>query len=140
MGRLESEVCVNARQFLFVGATVVVSFLLWGCGHGLVESAQSRVVRMAELEIDPANPDSYRAQLKEEIATSIRVEPGVLTLLAVAGKDHPTEIRIFEVYADARAYAAHLKTPHFQKYKTGTQGMAKTLKLVKTDPILLGSK
>jgi 4-carboxymuconolactone decarboxylase len=44
------------------------------------------------------------------------------------------------MYADAAAYEAHLQTPHFKKYKTGTQGMVKSLVLVETDPILLGAK
>ena len=35
---------------------------------------------------------------------------------------------------------SHLKTPHFTKYKTGTQRMIKALKLVETDPIRLGAK
>jgi 4-carboxymuconolactone decarboxylase len=38
------------------------------------------------------------------------------------------------------AYKAHLETPHFKKYKTVTQGIVKSLKLVETDPIMLGTK
>ena len=45
-------------------------------------------------------------------------------------KSDPAQIRIFEIYADAAAYEAHLQTPHFKKYKTGTQGMVKSLVLV----------
>jgi quinol monooxygenase YgiN len=48
-------------------------------------------------------------------------------------------IRIFEVYADADAYNAHLESPHFKKYKTSTQKMVKSLKLVESNPILLGA-
>ena len=98
------------------------------------------MVRIAELEIDPAQLESYRAALKEEIAASIRAEPGVLTLYAVSIKNHPTQIRIFETYADQFAYEAHLQTAHFQKYKRETQGMVKSLHLIETDPILLGTK
>jgi quinol monooxygenase YgiN len=98
------------------------------------------VVRIAELEIDPTQLEAYTAALKEEIETSIRVEPGVLTLYCVSVKDHPTQIRIFETYADPAAYQAHLQTPHFKKYKSETQRMAKSLRLIETDPILLGSK
>lgn len=106
----------------------------------LAQPMQKHVVRLAELEIDPPQLESYTRALKEEIDTSLRVEPGVLTLFAVAVKDHPTQIRIFEVYANEAAYKAHLETPHFKKYKTGTQTMVKSLKLVETDPILLGTK
>jgi hypothetical protein len=52
-------------------------------------------VRIAELEIDPAQLDRYKLALKEEIETSIRVEPGVLTLYAVSLKGHPEQIRLF---------------------------------------------
>lgn len=98
------------------------------------------LVRIAELEIDPSQLTAYRNALKEEIATSIRVEPGVLTLYAVAVKDQPNQIRIFETYKDQAAYEAHLQTPHFKKYKTETQGMVKSLKLIETEPIFLGAK
>ena len=74
-----------------------------------------RMVRIAELEIDANQLAAYTAALKEEISTSVRVEPGVLTLCAVAVKGHPTQIRIFETYADRAAYESHLQTPHFKK-------------------------
>ena len=101
---------------------------------------QAQVVRMAELEIDPVQLESYKAALREEIDASIRIEPGVLTLYAVAVKDSPAQVRILEVYADMAAYKSHLETPHFKKYKAVTKDMVKSLKLVETDPILLGAK
>ena len=101
---------------------------------------QSPVVRLAQLQIDPGQLEEYKAALREGIETAIRLEPGVLTLYAVSVKNDPAQIRIFEMYADAAAYEAHLQTPHFKKYKTGTQGMVKSLVLVETEPILLGAK
>lgn len=98
------------------------------------------LVRIAELEIDPAQLPAYREALKEEITTSIRVEPGVLTLYAVAVKGEPSQVRIFETYKDQSAYEAHLQTAHFKKYKAETQGMVKSLKLIETEPIVLGGK
>jgi quinol monooxygenase YgiN len=106
----------------------------------LARQGQSPVVRLAELHIDPGQLEEYKAALREEIEASIRLEPGVLTLYALSVKGDPAQIRIFEMYADAAAYEAHLQTPHFKKYKTGTQGMVKSLVLVETDPILLGAK
>ena len=74
--------------------------------------------------------------LKEEIETSLRIEQGVITLFAVSEKDHPTHITILEIYADMVAYKAHVQTPHFIKYKTGTKEMVKSLELVAADPIV----
>jgi quinol monooxygenase YgiN len=119
---------------LFVGTLLLKGSLL------SAETGQDRVVRLAELEIDPAHLEHYKAALQEEIATSIRVEPGVLTLYAVSIKDHPTQIRLFEMYANAGAYETHLQSPHFKKYKSGTVEMVKSLKLLETEPILLGAK
>ena len=98
------------------------------------------MVRIAELQIDPAQLDAYKFALKEEIETSIRVEPGVLTLYAVSLKEHPEQIRLFETYRDAAAYDAHLQSPHFKTYKHRTEHMVKVLRLIETEPILLGSK
>ena len=99
-----------------------------------------RVVRLAELEIDPAQLARYKAALQEEIAASIRLEPGVLRLYAVSVKDHPEQVRLFEVYANQASYESHLQSPHFKKYKAETQGMVRSLKLLEAEPILLGSK
>ena len=98
------------------------------------------VVRIARLKIEAPQLEEYKSALKEEIETSIRIEPGVLTLNAVADSNNPTEITILEIYLDNDAYKKHLETPHFKKYKTATKNMVKSLELVETTPILLRSK
>jgi quinol monooxygenase YgiN len=131
---------MTGRQALLLGTSVVASFLFWAQRCAAAESAGGPVVRIAELEVDPGQLDAYKLALKEEIETSIRVEPGVLTLYAVSLKEHPEQIRLFETYRDAAAYEAHLQSPHFKTYKGRTQQMVKLLRLVETEPILLGSK
>ena len=97
-------------------------------------------MRLAELEIDPACLDAYKAALREEIETSIRVEPGVLTLYAVSVNGKPNQIRLFEIYASSAAYQAHLRSEHFRKYKTATAAMVKSLRLIETEPLVLATK
>jgi len=101
---------------------------------------KTQIVRLAKLVIDSAQLESYNALLKEGIETAVKVEPGVLTLYAVAEKNNPTHITILEIYADAAAYKAHVQTPHFLKYKTGTKDMVKSLELVETVPLIPGMK
>lgn len=130
---------LSKRSLVLCGMAVLLAFgpsATWGAG----EQMNQPLVRIAELAVDPAQLEPYKAALKEEIAASIRVDPGVLTLFAVSVKDHPTQIRIFETYADQAAYEAHLQTPHFKKYKTATQGMVKSLTILEAGPILLGAK
>jgi quinol monooxygenase YgiN len=105
-------------------------------------SAQGKisVVRIAKIQIDPAQLESYKVALKEHAETAVRVEPGVLALYAVADKNDPTHITVFEIYADTTAYKAHLQTAHFKKYKSTTKDMVKSLELVETVPIVLAAK
>jgi quinol monooxygenase YgiN len=129
---------MTGRQALLLGTLLVTALLFWQRGTAVVVG--SPIVRIAELEIDPAQLDAYKLALKEEIETSIRVEPGVLTLYAVSLKEHPEQIRLFESYRDAAAYESHIQSPHFKKYKDRTRQMVKLLTLLETEPILLGSK
>jgi quinol monooxygenase YgiN len=99
-----------------------------------------KIVRIAELEIDPGQLDAYRALLSEEIEASVEKEPGVLMLHAVAERERPERIRILEVYANRAAYEAHLTTPHFLKYKAGTADMVRALRLVDVDPVMMRGK
>ena len=98
------------------------------------------VVRIAKLQIEPAQLENYKAALKEHAETAVRIEPGVITLYAVYEKNNPTHVTVFEIYADNEAYQSHLKTPHFLKYKSTTKEMVKALELIETVPIALESK
>lgn len=98
------------------------------------------ILRIAELDIDPKHIDTYRGLLAEEIEASVRLEPGVLFLFAMAMKEHPHRVRVVEGYADQAAYEAHPQTPHFVRYRSGTDGMVLSLKLMDADPIAIHSK
>jgi quinol monooxygenase YgiN len=96
-------------------------------------SSQQRdeiMVRISEIEIESQALEAYKAILKEEAAASVRLEPGVISLFPMYQKEHPTQVRILEIYANREAYESHLKTPHFAKYKSATLKMVKSLKLV----------
>ncbi|MDR3219978.1 MAG: carboxymuconolactone decarboxylase family protein [Dysgonamonadaceae bacterium] len=98
------------------------------------------LVRLAKLRIDAAQLENYVVALREEIETSVRVEPGVLNLYAVSEKENPTHFTIMEIYAGEDAYKSHLETSHFKKYKSSTNEMVKSLELVETAPVVLGAK
>ena len=78
------------------------------------------VVRFARLEINADSLEEYLSFLREGIETSVKTEPGVLTMYALQEQDEPTKITVLEVYASESAYQSHLATAHFQKYKNGT--------------------
>ena len=101
---------------------------------------KTQLVRLAKLVIDPAQLESYKALLKEEIEASVKLEAGVLTLYAVSEKEKTNHITILEIYADNDAYKSHLQTPHFLKYKTASKDMVKSLELAETVPLVPGMK
>ncbi|WP_335965252.1 antibiotic biosynthesis monooxygenase family protein [Galbibacter sp. PAP.153] len=88
------------------------------------------MIRIAEIEINPAYIQSYHKILMEEANASLKLESGVLSIFPMYYASDSTKIRILEIYADKNAYLSHLKTPHFLKYKNETQNMVMSLNLV----------
>jgi quinol monooxygenase YgiN len=88
------------------------------------------MVRVAEVEVHEGFVDQYLEALREEARASVDLEPGVVSIFPMYEKEAPAKIRILEIYADRNAYEAHLRTPHFVKYKTTTLKMIKSLALV----------
>jgi quinol monooxygenase YgiN len=101
---------------------------------------KTKLVRLAVIEVEKTQLRAYNELLKEEIDDSIEKEPGVITLYAIAEKENPERVTLFETYADSAQYRAHLATPHFQKYKQGTLQMVKHLELIETEPLLYHRK
>lgn len=128
---------MTIKHCFIVGASLFAAILP---SLANAQDLQGQYVQVAEIEIEPSQLDAYAAAVREQIETAIQVEPGVLVLYAVAEKDNPARVRVFEIYRDTVAYRAHLETAHFKKYKATTEKMVKSLKLVLTTPISLGSK
>ncbi|WP_321794873.1 putative quinol monooxygenase [Caballeronia sp. J97] len=106
-------------------------------GHSKVYAQEptTMLVRISEIEVFSQSLDGYQRFLGEEAEASVRLEPGVLCIFPSAQRDNPTQIRIVEIYANRDAYNAHIRSPHFQKYKTSTLEMVKSLRLVEMQAI-----
>jgi quinol monooxygenase YgiN len=128
---------MNARRLSKVGGVVLALSL---SGVAAAEEPRVPFVRIAELEIDPARLESYKAAVREEMETSVRVEPGVLAIYAVAEKDNPSRLRFFEMYADEAAYKSHIGSAHFKKYAITTKDMIISRRLIETVPVQLSDK
>lgn len=97
--------------------------------------APDGITRLSRIEVYPQYLEEYRKYAAEVGETSLREEPGVLTMYALAEKDNPCRITILETYASQEAYKAHVASPHFQKYKQGTLKMVKSLELLDQQPL-----
>lgn len=95
-----------------------------------------RIVRLAQIEVDPEKLTQYLSFAKEVGTVSMSTEPGVIGLFSMQDKANPCNVYILEVYADHAAYQAHLQTAHFKKYKEGTAPMVRSLQLIDTSPMV----
>lgn len=108
--------------------------------QALAAEENGPVVRIAQLEIDPAQVAAYRAAVKEEISESTRVEPGVISIYSVAEVDRLNWFHFFEIYASEAAYQSHIESPHFKKYVVRTKSMILSKRLIETTPIELSPR
>jgi quinol monooxygenase YgiN len=126
-------------RYIVLSALMFAIVLLMSCISykqvGKNVETKQMMIRISEIEIDPAYLEEYKAILREEAEASVRLEPGVISIYPMYKKESPSEIRILEMYANREAYEAHLKTPHFQKYKTTTIDMVKSLRLIDMNAI-----
>jgi quinol monooxygenase YgiN len=120
-------------SFIFITMVTIVS-------AQTLAQQDNRKFRIAKIEVYPAYLNEYKAALAEHAKTAVQVEPGVLALQVVYDKVNPTMVTVFEVYASEEAYQAHLKAPHFLKYKNGTLKMVKSLELIEVAPITIEIK
>ncbi|URG50882.1 antibiotic biosynthesis monooxygenase [Pectobacterium quasiaquaticum] len=114
--------------------------MIFSAGTSLAEQPAGTILRIAELEIDSAQLDAFKAAVTEGMHAAVRTEPGVIALYSVAVKDNPSQLRFIEIYANEEAYLRHRDTPHFRKYFETTQKMIRSRKLIETDTVLLADK
>ena len=113
---------------------LLITLILLSC-YSVFAQKKNMIIRISEIEIDSIYLEEYKVILKEEARASVELEPGVISIYPMYQKAKPTQVRILEIYANKEAYESHLKTPHFQKYKTTTLKMVRSLKLIDMEAI-----
>ena len=94
---------MTTREFL-AGMGAAALGLCTAAPPVLAQVSTRALIRWAELDIDPAKLDSFKAAaiaLKEAV---LRMEPGVAAYHAVSEADNPGRIHVFAMYDDAEAY------------------------------------
>jgi quinol monooxygenase YgiN len=117
---------MTVRRFLVLA---IPAWLLFSFGSADAQE-QQMMVRISEIQVHAEHLEQYKAILREEAEASVRLEAGVIAIFPMYQRENETAFRILEMYANRQAYESHLKTPHFQKYKSTTLHMVKSLKLV----------
>lgn len=94
------------------------------------QNTDNMLIRISEIEVHPQYLKEYLEYAYTVGATSVKEEPGVVCIYPMQTKRDSCHIRILEIYASSEAYQHHIKSAHFQKYKTSTLHMVKSLDLV----------
>ena len=131
---------VAATQAMITARQLFTAIPIRADGKPLGEGGAFPQVRVADLQIDPERMAEYRAAVTEEIDTSMKTEPGVRAIYAMALASDPGALRFFEIYADEAAYQSHIASPHFRKYVEATKDLITARRLTLTKPIVLQSK
>jgi len=73
---------------------------------------------IVHLQIDPARRDEFLEAIRANAAASVRDEPGCLRFDVCSVADDPDRFVLYELYADAAAFADHKAAPHFAEWRT----------------------
>jgi quinol monooxygenase YgiN len=79
-------------------------------------------ILVVEYDIVPGEVDKYVAAFKELGAATV-TEAGFRQTAITVSKDDPNHVLLFEVWDNAAAHAAHVKTDPFKKYQAATGNM-----------------
>ncbi|MBB6367460.1 quinol monooxygenase YgiN [Xanthomonas sacchari] len=98
------------------------------------------IMRIIEFVLAADDVHSILEAGRENIAASVRDEPGVLSMHCAVDKDDPTKLYVVEVYRDQAAYQAHVESAHFKIFLAATQGKVISRRVTETQPAVLGAK
>ena len=74
---------------------------------------------LAQFNIQPGKEAEAEKALNEMAAAVEANEPGALLYVFNRSQKEPSEITVFEVYADDEAFNAHSQTPHMATLRSG---------------------
>jgi autoinducer 2-degrading protein len=83
---------------------------------------------VVRLEVKPERVEDFLKLVSFNAAES-RKEPGNLRFDVVRSIDNPTLYRLYEVYRDEAAMAAHQGTPHYAKWRAEIEALLVTPRL-----------
>jgi quinol monooxygenase YgiN len=72
---------------------------------------------VVQLEIRPEGRQEFMAAMAANAEASVRDEPGCLRFDVCAVEGDPHRFVLYELYADAEAFAAHKASPHFARWR-----------------------
>lgn len=79
-------------------------------------------VIIATIEIQPERRKAFLEAMLDDARGSVQNEPGCLRFDVVQDAENPNRLYLYEVYRDEAAFEAHLKAPHFIRWRDTVEG------------------
>ena len=73
---------------------------------------------VVQMEVRPDRREEFLAGMAANAEASVRDEPGCLRFDISSVDGDENRFVLYELYADAEAFAAHKTTPHFAQWRT----------------------
>ena len=92
---------------------------------------------VAQFKIVPGKEAEAEEAMKKQAASVEATEPGALTYIFHRNRKDPTEITVFEIYADDEATQTHRNTEHMATFSSyfGSLFDRETVKIVRLERI-----
>jgi (4S)-4-hydroxy-5-phosphonooxypentane-2,3-dione isomerase len=72
-------------------------------------------VLQVRIKVKPENVESFLKKVQDN-AQAARKEPGCRHFDVLVDPNDRTQMMLYEIYDDEKAFEAHQQTPHFKKY------------------------
>jgi quinol monooxygenase YgiN len=96
-------------------------------------------VVMVEFRLKPGMSERFRRLISENARASVRDEPGCRQFDVVVPDGEPESIVLYEIYDDAAAFAAHMKTPHFAQFDRDSAALVASKKVTLGSLVFAGA-
>lgn len=82
-------------------------------------------VILARFHLAAGATAAFLDHVRRNAAASVAVEPGCRRFDVLTPEIAADEVVLYEIYADAAAFDAHLRTPHFTVFRDATAGLVR---------------
>jgi quinol monooxygenase YgiN len=80
-------------------------------------------VVIAEFEVKPDRLERFLELARTDASQSVANEPGCHQFDVTLDREQPNRVVLYEVYADAAAFDAHVETPHLKAFRAGIEDL-----------------
>jgi quinol monooxygenase YgiN len=99
--------------------------------HSSEARFMSKLIVIAQFQIDPQQFDAYLKLIKGHAARSLQLDPGCRQFDVMVAEEPKHTVMLYEVYDDEASFQGHANAPRMAEFRAATKGMVLERKLFK---------